>query len=135
MEWSNISKQQNLSKEFIEEYKHQIEWKCLSATYPIDEAFALQYKDFIDWTEICINPCCTEEIIERFQEEIDWKTLSRCGNVSLAFVEKHASRIYLGVLGFNRYLQISDEEFDRIRDLKELKNPFIKISIKRQKSV
>lgn len=118
LNWNEISKQRDLSKDFIEEHKHQIKWEFLSSVYPIDEAFALQYKDYIHWGEICVNPCCTETFIERFQEEIDWNLVSLYSDISLSFAENHLSKVILGLLQDNVHVNMNKEDFVRLNMLK-----------------
>lgn len=91
----NMAVYQRLSEKSIE-LLHQygyIYWTQVSKHQRLSENFMRKYDIYLDWTEISINQCLSEKFIEEYADRINWTAISVHQNLSESFIEKHADKI------------------------------------------
>jgi len=51
-DWSRTSRYQNLSEEFIREFKNKLDWVNISRYQKLSEEFIREHQNFVDWEMI-----------------------------------------------------------------------------------
>ncbi|RYA68148.1 hypothetical protein DD592_26970 [Enterobacter cloacae complex sp. 2DZ2F20B] len=65
-DWKKISMSQNLSEAFIREFQDKVDWKMISWNYQkLSEDFIREFKDKLDWNEISQRQTLSEELIKQ----------------------------------------------------------------------
>ena len=70
--WSNISKYQKLSEDFIREFAHRVDWCYISSCQKLSENFIREYQDEVYWSNISRYQQLSEDFIREFKNEVDW---------------------------------------------------------------
>ena len=65
--WANISSYNNLSEEFIEEFKENLNWKIICEEQKLSESFIKKHRDKVIWDEIGWHQNLSEEFILEFK--------------------------------------------------------------------
>lgn len=55
IDWENISKNKNLTENFIREFENNIDWFYISGFQNLSEDFLLEFKNKIYWNNIAYN--------------------------------------------------------------------------------
>ena len=139
--WNEISKNKELSDEFILEYKDKlnfellcdsiklsedmirqldeyVDWNIISKYYkPFTAEFYIQYKDKLNWFNVCNNNrCLSESVIEECSEFMDWCALSECVKLTEDFVRKHEDKISWNNLSGNLECKFSLDFISEYKD-------------------
>lgn len=139
--WNEISKNKELSDEFILEYKDKlnfellcdniilsedmirqldeyVDWSIISKYYKSFTAeFYIQYKDKLNWFYVCNNNrYLPESVIEECIDFIDWCALSKCVKLSENFVRKYQDKIYWNNLSANNECNFSLDFISEYKD-------------------
>lgn len=122
MSWVDISKQEELSEDFILEHLEKIDlWEVLQrkqvsssfldvvfSKYPKINSFEMQsisrkqqlepwfiekYADRLYWYDLSCNPCLTESLIVKFEQKIDWIMISMFLSLSESFIERYKDKL------------------------------------------
>lgn len=93
LDWRGISKDPNLTEEFIEKHKDDLNWYELSCHYPMTEEFMDKYAGRLNWSAICYHQKLSEDFIERNKDRVVWYALHHRQNLSDEFVEKYRRRM------------------------------------------
>lgn len=80
--WSYISKTQDLSEEFIEEFQDNVDWECISEYQILTEEFIEKFRIKVDWYKIRKYQTLTSDFIEKFDESIDWSDMTYASSES-----------------------------------------------------
>ena len=73
----------NYIKERIDKYK--VNWQYISINQNLSEEFIREFKDDVNWHNISCNQNLSEEFIREFKEYVNWKYISRYQNLSEKF--------------------------------------------------
>ena len=83
-----------LSEEFIERHRDEVDWNAVSEHQELSEKFIEKFKDRVNWEAISIYQRLSEEFIERHADRVDWfHILNSQKHLSSEFRKKHAWRI------------------------------------------
>ena len=64
--WIDISSNQHLSENFIEEFQDKVNWYWVSNNQKLSEKFIIKYQDKIDWDRLAYSPNLTTHLINKF---------------------------------------------------------------------
>ena len=78
---------ENLSDEFIEKFKANINWIYVSEEQIISEEFIKEFQDKVNWDYISINQKLSENFVREFKWHINWNNLPK-ENYSKEFLEE-----------------------------------------------
>lgn len=81
-DWSNVSKNYNLSEEFIDQYSGRLDWYYIS-----------YYQKLSQYT------------IEKYKHLVSWRVISQCQKLSEAFIYKNKDHIRYDWLVLNKELK------------------------------
>ena len=90
--WLQIS-QMALSDDFIRDFKTKLNWRWISANYPLNENFMEEFQDFVDLEAVSEYHKLSEDFIREFQDKVDWKKISRHQTFSEKFLIKFKNKI------------------------------------------
>ena len=98
--WTYISWKNNLSEDFIREFKDQLNWNYISSQQVLSEDFIREFKDKVDWSRILINQELSKDFVVEFKNLIldledteDWKCISYYQNITKKDIEKHEKKL------------------------------------------
>ncbi len=63
LDWQFISRDQELSEEFIHQHADLVAWKCVSKCQKLSEEIINQYTELVDWDRISQYQKLSEELI------------------------------------------------------------------------
>jgi hypothetical protein len=91
LSWIFISEKQELSEEFIIEFRKFLNWEIVCGEQNLSEEFIIKYEDIINWQEISNNEkiSLSEEFIKKYQYKLDWGMMMESGKATLPYIKKH----------------------------------------------
>ena len=75
-EWNTISFADNLSEEFIREFKNEVFWDYISKHQNLSENFIIEFEGYVFWDYICKYQKLSEGFIREHQDKVDWDNIS-----------------------------------------------------------
>ena len=126
IDWLRISVSENLSEEFIREFKDKVSWGEISALQNLSEEFMRDYKDKIIWRNISRKQKLSNEFLIEFEDKIDWKTYFCFQNAEFIIFNKYMVRTDFSELDFPRLRtnHLTEYQKEGILKLLKLKNLF-----------
>lgn len=100
MDWNQISRQPDLSEDFIREYEKQINWDILLLSQNKSEK---------------IN----ESFVENLKDVIDWSAVARSQLLSFSFIKQHLPRLPVKWLMGNTRLRFSTIQWEELKFLED----------------
>lgn len=97
--WNAIFQTQELSEEFLAFNKSKLEmdgginWAVISGHQQLSEDFIRQFKNKLDWDFIVVRQNLSEDFIEKHSKFIDWWLLGAWQELSDAFIDKHSDKL------------------------------------------
>lgn len=95
--WSWISHYQNLSEDFMREFKKYLDWEEILNCQKISCNFIREIPNVMKgdaaWWNLSHNKKISEQFIDTFAKELDWEVLSKYHKMSMPFIEKHADDV------------------------------------------
>jgi hypothetical protein len=70
MNWNCISIHQNLSEDFIREFKDKVDWINISTYQKLSEKFIKEFKDYVDWNCVSTYQKLSKKFIKEFNLKI-----------------------------------------------------------------
>ena len=114
VDWNRISAYQKLSEKFIEKHADEVNWYWISEYQKLSEEFIEQHADEVDWDWISMDQKLSEEFIERHADKVDWHWISKYQKLSEEFIEKHADKADWYCI--SRYQKLSEEFIEKHAD-------------------
>jgi len=74
--WREIAVYQQLSLDFLEEFKDKLCWLHVSKWQRLSEETIRKYKDYVIWPVICRHQKLTEDFIAEFADRVNWELVS-----------------------------------------------------------
>ena len=74
-DWDWISRLQNLSEDFIREFKYDVNWQWISAYQTFSEEFIRYFQEYVYWEQISRQQKLSEDFIREFQNKLNMKIL------------------------------------------------------------
>jgi hypothetical protein len=112
--WTNISEYQNLSEEFIREFKDNVNWSYISIYQKLNESFIIEFKDKVYWNYISRDQKLSEEFIREFKDNVSWYNISQFQKLSENFIREFKDKVHW--LCISIYQKLSE---DFIREFKD----------------
>src|SRR3712207_3292379 len=92
-DWNKISKNKNLTKEFIEKYQDKIDWDEICIYQELSESFMEKYANKLNWDLISKYQKLSEEFIEKHANKVNWFWIGKYQKLSEAFIEKYKDKL------------------------------------------
>ena len=111
--WIEISYYQNLSENFIREFQYSVTWSYISERQKLSEEFIREFKNRVDWDNISKYQKLSENFIKKFQNRVNWINISAYQKLSENFIREFKDKIYWCYIV--RFQKLSDDfikEFD-----------------------
>lgn len=110
--WTNVSKLNNLTENFIRTNHLYLNWWYLSSNtaLPVSKEFIREFADEIKWKSLS-KQALTEEFIDEFSNYVDWNAISYKNYLSDEFLLKHAHQINWSIL--SKYRKVSEEFMEK----------------------
>ncbi|CCU55591.1 tryptophan repeat gene family [Choristoneura biennis entomopoxvirus] len=86
--WSNISRCQKLSEDFIREFKDKVDWYNISIHQKLSEDFIREFKYKVNWCRISIYQKLSEDFIREFKNKVEWSNISISQRLSEDFIRE-----------------------------------------------
>ena len=80
-----------ISKEFIHEFRHKIDWKFLLSCRQLSEIFLERHQKYLCWTMVSKYQRISQRFIEKYKDKLDWhliKNVNRFVNLKKDFIKK-----------------------------------------------
>jgi hypothetical protein len=103
----------NLSEEFMEHFKDNLNWHAISIKQKLSENFIEKFKDMVDWECICTYQYLSEKFITKFKRKVSWYEISRYQKLSEAFIAKFRNKVAWNILCRNQ--KLSEKFIKRFR--------------------
>jgi uncharacterized protein YajQ (UPF0234 family) len=97
----------------------------MSSNQDLSEEFVREFKDKWDWSGVSKKVKLSENFIMEFQEKVDWEVISENQILSLKFIKKYISKICLINLERNRRTKLTDEDIKSLKKLLVVKEMFV----------
>lgn len=124
--WRAISKNPNLSEDFIERYTDKLDWasvmqwkqfqgdllldkigkvpfEVISRYQKLTPEFIDDHADVLDWYSLCEYQDLTEELMEKHVDKLNWGQVSLYQKMSPHFIQKHKDKLNELKLAKNLY--------------------------------
>jgi len=130
IDWDGLSKNGNLSFQFVETYIDSINWFYVSSYYPLNIVFFEKFKNYIDWNSVSNREDLSIRFVNQFKEYLNWLVISSkirtINDSSIVFIRTFRDYIRWDILTCNifeedceRYLGFV-KEFEKYIDWKEV---------------
>lgn len=93
LDFTSLSRRENLSEAFIEEFQNEVDWDYINEYQFLSEDFIRKFKDKINWEVISYSQKLSENFIEEFQNRVDWFEIIENQDISNEFIEKMKEKI------------------------------------------
>lgn len=84
--WDEISADNILSEEFIEEFQDYVDWTHISLYQKLSEDFIIKFQDKVNWVNICLMQNLSENFIRNFKHKVFWHNIFRVQKLSKEFI-------------------------------------------------
>ena len=112
--WIEISYYQNLSENFIKEFQYSVKWNYISERQKLSEEFIREFHNIVNWDNISKYQKLSENFIKKFQNRVNWNNISAYQKLSENFIRKFKDKVYWIIISINQKLS---ENF--IREFKD----------------
>ena len=115
--WNMLIKCQNLSEDFIREFKHRMtfsNWDCISKHQKLSEDFIREFKDEVDWGYISRYQKLSEDLIREFHYKVDWEYISSYQKLSEDFIREFKDKVKWHYI--SAYQKLSEEFIREFQD-------------------
>ena len=129
--WVNVSRNIQLSENFIREFQDKIYWHYISEYQKLSENFIREFQDKVNWTYISERQNLSEEFIREFQGKVDWNCISCYQKLSENFIREFQNKVNWNYI--SKYQKLSPE-FIKEFDLNIDKNNWLYKSIEFKKN-
>ena len=85
----------NLSAEFIREFKDKVDWEYISSYQTLSEDFIREFQDKVDWYFISMHQTLSEEFIIEFQDKVNWNMVLTYQKLSREFKNEYVIKFKL----------------------------------------
>ena len=76
VDWRTISECQQLSPDFLDEFRDKISWRNVSQKPGLSEETIRRFQNYVIWPLICRHQKLTESFITEFADRVTWEPLS-----------------------------------------------------------
>ena len=114
VDWVRISTHQKLSEEFIKEFQNSVNWSYISIYQKLSEEFIREFQNRVNWDYISKYQKLSENFIREFQDKVNWIYISGYQNLSENFIREFKDNVYWIIISINQKLS---ENF--IREFKD----------------
>ena len=75
-------------KDFIREFKEDVDWYCISEHQSLSEDFIKEFKENVHWYWISQCQTLSEDFIREFKDQVHWGRISRHQTLSEGFIRE-----------------------------------------------
>jgi len=93
IDWEDVSKNQNLSEEFIRENVDKVNWNYISKYQKLSEGFIREFQNKVNWTWISKYQKLSEDFIQEFQDKVNWYWISIYQKLSEDFIREFQDKV------------------------------------------
>jgi len=112
IDWNKISKQE-LSLDFIREFKDKVDWKRISYHQKLSENFIREFKDKVYWYYISWRQILSEDFIREFQDKVNWDWIAKYQkSLSLNFVLEFKDKLHWGDM--EKFQNMTREDIEKL---------------------
>lgn len=79
-DWQDISENEKLSEDFIEEFKDKLNWDLISLKQSLSKKFIIKYKDSVNWNILINKSENKEKFIMNYAEFINPSVIFKYSN-------------------------------------------------------
>lgn len=115
--WTAVSMRESLSEDLIRKFQDYIDWKFLSMLHPLSVEFIREFKDKLNWECLTMYREMDEEFIREFSEYVDWYILSTYTPLSEDLIREFKDKV-----DWNSISLIQDLSEDFIREYQDSVN-------------
>ena len=116
VDWEKISRESELSEEFIREYADQVDWYCISAYQKLSEDFIREFKDKVNWNYISKYQRLSEDFIREFRYKVNWNYISKYQHLSKEFIEEFNDKLYMNFITDSWHYKSTEEKRKAVID-------------------
>ena len=91
--WTYISQYQKLSLDFIKEFKDKVDWIYISIYQQLSLEFIREFQDKVNWDCISIYQKLSEDFIREFQDKVNWYSISQYQQLSEDFIREFKDKV------------------------------------------
>ena len=114
VDWNNISIYQNLSENFIREFKNKVSWCWISRFQKLSENFIREFQNKVNWGLISENQKLSENVIREFQNDVNWLCISKYQKLSENLIREFQNDVYWVYI--SKYQKLSEEFIREFKD-------------------
>lgn len=107
LDWEEIAKTQNLPVPFLIKYQHKLTWNHISKFQILEEEFIALYEKKVNWGYVSQYQNLSETFIENFKKRLDWKQISQYQTLSKSFIEKYKDEVDWDFIFFYQKVSLS----------------------------
>jgi len=93
--WEYISNHEDLSEDFIREFKDYLNWEDISYYQTLSEDFIREFKDYVDWENISSYQILSEDFIREFKDRVNWLNIFYNRTLSDSFIREMKKEGYI----------------------------------------
>ena len=93
VDWYYISEYQKLSENFIREFQDKVDWYYISEYQKLSENFIYEFQNKVNWNCISIYQKLSEEFIRKFQDKVNWYRISEYQKLSEDFIREFQNKV------------------------------------------
>ena len=114
--WINFSGEENLSEDFIREFKNYVCWWNIScnSNCKLSESFIKEFKDYLYIGMVCSHQQLSENFLREFKNNLVWWRVSEYQNLSKEFIIEFYNKLDFNRLIDNRKISDEIKEFCRM---------------------
>ena len=114
IDWEAVSRNMEISEDFIREHKDWLNWIIMSYRRNLSESFIREYKDLLSWWVISHTQKLSEDFIREFKDLVNWSWISLRQELSEDFIREFKDLVDLGAISFAQ--KLSDAFIEEFKD-------------------
>jgi hypothetical protein len=127
--WDAISERKDLSIDFLRKYKEKIIWYEYTTYNKLEEETIIEFAQYLDWDQISASQVLSENLIRDYKESVDWDAISESQELSESFINEFKDTVNWELIFYNQklsfdFIKLNMRRYEfMLQDLSE--NPFI----------
>lgn len=127
--WDYLLENQQLTCKLLEKYKNYLDnvcWRKLSAHQKLTTQFIKNHQNKVDWLCVSTYQKLSCKFIDEFQTKVDWNAISKCQQLNEDFIKKFKNKLNWKFI-FNSQLHLNYDKLIKIFNTTKGKNQYGKI--------
>ena len=114
-DWEGVSREKDLSEEFIREFKNDLEWFSVSKFQKLSESLIVELKGYVNWLGVSKYQKLSENFIRENVVNVCWEYICIHQKLSENFLREFQDRVYWGIIS-SQY-KLTDEFLIEFKDM------------------